>query len=351
MAHPYHKLPDESFWRRAVAGLPPAAIDPIIAVPFTISATDKIATGGSCFALQIASSLQKSGLNYYVVETAPDGISAAQASARSFGAYSCRYGNIYTVRHLRQLMDRAFGRFVPTTDAWLRDDGKLIDPFRPLIEPDGFESIDALHADRAVHLAAVRRMLETLDVFIFTLGLTEFWHARADGAALPLPPGAAGSKADESDYAFSNLRAGDVAADFLAFARDLSAINPAAKIILTVSPVSIIATFEPRHVLVSNSASKAVLRASVEDILAERPDIAYFPSYDVVTSPATLGRFYADNLRNLTPAGIASVMRLFFRHFVENQRPAEKVLRIDTAREAEDMSQAACDEDALDPRG
>jgi hypothetical protein len=349
MSHPYRKLPDERFWRRAVAGLPPAAIDPVIAAPFTIRPTDRIATAGSCFALQIAASLREAGLNYYVVEAAPDGVSADEASARNFGAYSCRYGNIYTVRHLRQLVDRAYGRFQPSIDAWLREDGKLIDPFRPLIEPDGFESLEALHADRARHLAAVRRMLATLDIFIFTLGLTEFWHTRADGAALPLPPGAAGSTANERDYAFSNLRARDVADDFLAFARELSAVNRKAKIILTVSPVSIIATFEPRHVLVSNSASKAILRASVEDILAERPDIAYFPSYDIVTSPATLGRFYADNLRNLTPGGIAVVMRLFFRHFVEGRRE-KPVLRFDAAREAEELAQAACDEDALDPR-
>lgn len=349
MSHPYHSLPDERFWRRAVAGLPPAAIDPVIAAPFTIGPDDRIATAGSCFALQIASSLREAGLNYHVVEPAPEGLSADAASARSFGAYSCRYGNIYTVRQLRQLMDRAYGRFVPSIEAWSRDDGKMVDPFRPLIEPDGFDGIAALRADRAAHLAAVRRMFETLDIFIFTLGLTEFWHTRADGAALPLPPGAAGSTADERDYAFSNLRAAEVADDFLAFARDLSAVNPKAKIILTVSPVSIIATFEPRHVLVSNSASKAILRASVEDILAERPDIAYFPSYDIVTSPATLGRFYADNLRNLTPAGVGVVMRLFFRHFVEGRR-TQPMLRFDTAREAEELSQAACDEDALDPR-
>ena len=37
---------------------------------------------------------------------------------------------------------------------------------------------------RADHLAAVRSMFEQLEVFLFTLGLTEAWCAAEDGAEL-----------------------------------------------------------------------------------------------------------------------------------------------------------------------
>ena len=49
-SNPYSDLPDHRFWRKAVAGLPPFAIDPIVDLPFRIAPTDKVATGGSCFA-------------------------------------------------------------------------------------------------------------------------------------------------------------------------------------------------------------------------------------------------------------------------------------------------------------
>ena len=48
--NPYSSLPDHRFWRKAVASLPPFALDPIIATPFKISPRDKVATAGSCFA-------------------------------------------------------------------------------------------------------------------------------------------------------------------------------------------------------------------------------------------------------------------------------------------------------------
>ena len=39
-SNPYSDLPDHRFWRKAVAGLPPFAIDPIVDLPFRIAPTD-----------------------------------------------------------------------------------------------------------------------------------------------------------------------------------------------------------------------------------------------------------------------------------------------------------------------
>ena len=72
--------------------------------------------------------------------------------------------------------------------------GRYVDPFRPQIEPDGFDSPQAVREDRARHLAAVRRMFAELDYFVFTFGLTETWLHKPDGAALPLAPGVAGGE-------------------------------------------------------------------------------------------------------------------------------------------------------------
>ena len=136
--NPYSSLPDHRFWRKAVASLPPFALDPIVATPFKISSRDKVATAGSCFAQEIAHRLQQSGYHYYLPERPPEGMSAAEAERRNYSMYSCRYGNLYTTTQLLQLIQRAYGDFTPDLDVWTTDDGRVVDPFRPRIEPDAF---------------------------------------------------------------------------------------------------------------------------------------------------------------------------------------------------------------------
>ena len=272
--NPYSSLPDHRFWRKAVASLPPFALDPIVETPFKISPSDKVATAGSCFAQEIAHRLQQSGYHYYLPEQPPEGMPAQEAQRRNYSMYSCRYGNLYTTTQLLQLIQRAYGDFIPDLDVWKSDDGRIVDPFRPRIEPDGYSSVAEMHGDRARHFAAVRKMIETMDVFVFTFGLTECWRHKSDGAVLQLAPGVAGGDYDPQAYEFWNMSVGDVVRDFLASADLIHARNPNVRMILSVSPVSIIATSEDRHVLVSNSASKAILRAAADEVVRSRANIA-----------------------------------------------------------------------------
>src|SRR5690606_9890109 len=146
---------------------------------------------------------------------------------------------------------RAFGVFKPLDRAWTRVDGMFCDPFRPRISPRGFETEASLAADQNRHLAAVRRMFRRLDVFVFTLGLTECWVSRLDGAAYPSAPGVAGGVFDPARHAFVNFGVTEVVADLDRFIESLRLVNPNARVLLTVSPVPLMATYEDRHVLVS----------------------------------------------------------------------------------------------------
>ena len=176
-------------------------------------------------------------------------MSANEALRRNYSMYSCRYGNLYTTAQLLQLIERAYGRFTPQLDHWNRpEDGRFVDPFRPRIEPDGFATLDEMRADRERHLAAVRHMLETMDVFVFTFGHTETWRHKPDGAILQLAPGVAGGDWDPSVYEFYNMTVSEVVRDFLAAVDRIREVNPKVRIVLSVSPVGIIATYEDRHV-------------------------------------------------------------------------------------------------------
>ena len=279
-------------------------------------------------------------------------MSAAEAERRNYSMYSCRYGNVYTTAQFLQLIDRAYGRFKPELDFWTRsEDGRFVDPFRPRIEPDGYASADDMRADREKHLAAVRHMIETMDVFVFTFGHTETWRHKKDGAILQLAPGVAGGAWDRKVYEFYNMTVSEVIRDFLAATDKIRAINPKVRIILSVSPVGIIATYEDRHVIEFNSAVKAILRAAADEVVRSRPDIAYFPSYDLATVSPNVGRFYRDDTRRITSFGIDQTMRIFFDHLTDqasSTRDAVKGVTIDIRAEAESNARIVCDEEAIE---
>src|SRR5262249_32331590 len=133
---------------------------------------DVVATAGSCFAQHISRRLRGGGFNFLDVEPPPDLLRPEHHPKYGYGLYSARYGNIYTSSQFKQLVLRATGEFEPSESVW-RTDGRFYDPFRPTIEPAGFESeIEALDSQRS-HLFAVRRLFKRADVFVFTLGLTE----------------------------------------------------------------------------------------------------------------------------------------------------------------------------------
>jgi hypothetical protein len=348
--NPYSSLPDHRFWRKAVTALPPFAIKPALTAPFKISRGDKVATGGSCFAQEIANQLQASGYHYYLAEQPPAGMSAQEALRRNYSMYSCRYGNLYTTAQFLQMIDRAYGRFTPQLDVWFRpEDGRVVDPFRPRIEPDGYDSVEAMHADREKHFASVRHMIETMDVFVFTFGHTETWRHKPDGAILQLAPGVAGGEWNPNVYEFYNMTVSEVVRDFLAAVDRIHAINPKVRIILTVSPVGIIATYEDRHVVVSNSAVKAILRAAADEVVRARPNIAYFPSYDLATASPNVQRFYREDTRRITNVGIDHTMRIFFDHFTDTESAgAATPLKLDVVAETETNARVICDEEAIE---
>lgn len=352
---PYFGLPDRQFWKKEPGISDPRAFDPVGEVPFGITATDKIVTAGSCFAQHVANFLRKAGYNYLVTEPCHPAFSEDLAKRFNYGTFTARYGNLYTARQLKQLLQRAHGEFTPLVDHWPRgEDGRVVDPFRPQIQPDGFVSAAELAADRVQHFAAIRTAIRDMDVFVFTLGLTECWADRRDGAVYPLAPGVAGGTWDPEIVEFRNFGYEETLADMVFSLEYIRRINPNVRIILTVSPVPLNATYEDRHVFLSTTWSKAVLRL-VAEALTERFDrCLYFPSYEVITAPHVRGAYFAADCREVTEKGVEHVMGLFFRHLSSGKAvaapTAAKAAREAAARHLADMQCAIdvlCDEEAI----
>lgn len=350
MSHPYRDLSDWHFWSRVVAEPAAHELDPVVEAAFQVAPDDQVATLGSCFAQHLSRFLQRSGLSYLVTEPGPADLDAAERKRRSYGVFSARYGNVYTVRQAIQLFDHAYGAWSGSEEQWRRGEA-WVDPLRPTVEPDGFASLELLEVDREAHLAAVRRMFEDSSVIVFTLGLTEGWRSRVDGAVFPVVPGAAGGTFDPERHEFVNFDVGEVTVDLMEFADRLHSVNERARLLLTVSPVPLIATYTDRHVLTATTYSKSVLRVAAAQAEYARESIHYFPAYEIVTGAASGGRYFATDLRSVTDEGVAHVMRVFRRHYIAGgDGPVEPAAEAGAlAAEFARVNDVMCDEEILDP--
>lgn len=360
-SHPYVGLPDRQFWKRMGGDPGTGLFDPVSEVKFRIRQDEKIVTAGSCFAQHVARYLTNKGFNHHITENAHPLVPPRVATAHNYGMFAARYGNIYTARQLVQLLDRAYGRFEPIEGAWRSTDGKsLVDPFRPQIQPGGYRDLNDLEADRRQHLAAVRQAVEEMDVFVFTLGLTEAWTDKRDGSVYPLAPGVAGGAFDPEKHAFRNFDEVETTADLTTAFEFIREINPRVRFIVTVSPVPLNATFEERNCWVSTTYSKAVLRIAAEKVCNSFEACQYFLSYEIITSPKIRARYYAPDGREVLEKGVRHVMQILARHFFEDAPdargqgagPAAVKTQPDAAQShletMEDLIEVLCDEAAID---
>ena len=327
---PYAGLPPHQNWHSAVDALGGGgAIDPQGPVKFRLESSARIASAGSCFAQRLAVRLRDLGLCYVVAEPGGEPLSA-------------RYGDIYTSRQLVQLIERALGRFDPLERAWTSAAG-FIDPFRPRNADGAFASLDALEADRCAHLAAVKHLFESVDVFLFTLGLTEYWMDARDGAVFPAVPGRGRGVFDPERHVFGNLDVAAVASDLERFIAILGEVNPAAKLILTVSPVPMAATMVPTHIVRASLHSKSVLKVAAEDVARRHAHVDYFAAYDVVMQNLGGEPLFAAGGRRPTDAVADRVVRFFVRDYFGEAIAPRALPPAAKAATANEL----CDEDVL----
>ena len=319
---PYENLPDTAYWAKSVRDIENELINPATEARFQIDPSTKIGTIGSCFAQNIAQHLVKQGFSYFVTEEGPPWLSAEEKRSHGYGVFSARYGNVYNTLQLLQVLDRSTGQYNPDEKVWPFQNG-YADPFRPYIEPSGFSSESELLEDRKTHLNAVRTLFHDVDVLIVTLGLTESWVSNITGTAFPLCPGCGAGQFDQSVHEFKNFGFSDVTGHLNEFITRFHDINPDGKILFTVSPVPLVATYEPHHVLQSTVYSKSVLRAAVEDLKKSWSFVDYFPSFEIITWTLNNPSYYQPNKRSVSDIGVTHVMKCFFEAYTEHHFEAD----------------------------
>ncbi len=281
----------------------------------SIDKSTPIASMGSCFAREIRKVLLRHEYNYILEET--EQWAAVHASAA--------WERTYNTFCMRQIFDYTFNDFKPETRWWVSPEtGQVQDPYRRIIL---YESIDAAQKDFANHIECSKRAITRAKVFILTLGLTEIWESVQDNSVICLPSGPyVNEGGDMSDYRFRVSRYHENLDNLESIYQTLKDNNKDCKVIITVSPVHLWATFrDDMDVISANCNSKSTLRAVADEFVHNHADAFYFPSYEIATS--------FNQLMNISPFvggkenfhinqdTVELIMKHFFEYFATQGKP------------------------------
>jgi len=274
-----------------------------------------IATAGSCFAFEIAKVLQQQGFNYVVAERADcpedgviiDGYKPGDKEA----LFSANYGILFNTPSLLQLAQKAFGTRKFTKYLVELNPSLFTDPYR---ENVFFESRQAYLQDYPKHIEAIKQSLQEAEVFIFTAGLNECWQL-LDGTVISRNP----KSGFNHLLTHKTLTVQENVNNIKQFYHLVKQYNPKFKLVLTLSPIPLLATGRgnSHHVIEANTHSKAVLRVALEQAVNELEDAYYLPSYELVTE-CSESPWESDH-RHVTRETVDRVINMFKEMFVKER--------------------------------
>jgi hypothetical protein len=179
-----------------------------------IDSKTTIVAFGSCFAQHISTYLSQRN---YDIATAKDGAHG--------DAYLVRFGEgLVNTFVIRQQFEWAFENWIPEQDFWPSYDARAF----------GYEETIRV---------STRAILDSADLFIITLGLSEVWYDEVTGGAFwrAVPT----EKYDPARHKFRVSSVADNVDNIKAIYRLIRKYRPSARVILTLSPIPLVATFRP----------------------------------------------------------------------------------------------------------
>lgn len=239
-----------------------------------IDKSTPIASMGSCFAREIRKVLIRHEYNYIQEETYhPASVHASAAWERTYNTFS-----------MRQIFEYTFESFNPKTRWWISPKTKQVqDPYRRIIL---YDSIEEAQNDFLSHIECSQRAIMKAKVLILTLGLTEIWKDKSDGSVICLPSGPYVNEGGSlDDYEFCVSRYSENLDNLEKIYKIVKNNNKDCKLIITISPVHLWATFrEDMDVISANCNSKSTLRAVADEFVCRHDDVFYFSSYEIATN-------------------------------------------------------------------
>jgi len=309
-AHPGHRFEKWQVWPGSFENPPVDGNFPAPAAGrFTISRSTPIASMGSCFAREIKRRLIQRDYNYIAEET----YHAASLHA------SAAWERVYSTHCMRQIFEYTFEQWNPDLRWWIAPESKKIqDPYRRVIL---YDNLKEAQEDFEQHRMHSRKALEKAEVLILTLGLTEIWQDSIDGSVICLPAGPyVNEGGDMSRYRFRVSRYEDNLKNLERIHEIMAAGNPDCKILITVSPVNLWATFRRDiDVIGASCNSKATLRAVADEFTVRHENVYYFPAFEMATiyQPLSGQTYFSEGRQNfhINKPTVKFIMQHFFKFF------------------------------------
>lgn len=272
---------------------------------FAIPPDAKIFAIGSCFARNIEIALLQQGGQ--VTSTNPQSEVMEIRANLQTGAL-----NKYNPASIHQELEWAAGLNPFPEEGFLELKGKWMDPYlREQVRQGDLE----LMRSRREALRQYFARAFSADVVIVTLGLTETWFDRTTKKALTEVPNPRLLQHYPDRFGFRIFAYPDCVALLKSLVGLLKTYGkPAAKIVVTVSPVALERTFSGQDIIVANMTSKSTLRAAAGDLATHVEGVDYFPSYEVamLSDPLLVWR---DDRRNVSDFIVAEIVTEFARRY------------------------------------
>ena len=179
--------------------------------------------------------------------------------------------------------------------------------------------------------AETKRIFDATDFFILTFGLSEVWYDEPTGNVFwrTIPKDAY----DPTRHKFRVSSVEENRDNLRAIYQLIRKHRPDAKILFTLSPIPLIATFRDVACLTANSVSKSVLRVAIDEVVREfKADgvLNYWPSYELVTDVFALP--YKADRRHPQGSVLDYIMTLFEHTWCEESALPRPSLTLAWAR-------------------
>lgn len=279
---------------------------------FRMSRTDALFAMGSCFARGIENAMLGKKFNVLSAATEFDSFELAVPGVTGRG-----FMNKYSTHSIRHELEWALDPSIEFPEASLVDaeDGTWIDPStNPTLKWVSLEET----LGRRVTISEVVQRAAQCRVIVLTLGLVELWYDNEAGIHLNMAPSPHMRKLHPGRYSFEVSNFVENRANMEAIGALLKKVGgPDLQIVVTTSPVPLMATFTDRDIVVANTYSKSVLRAVAEDFASAHDFVHYFPSYEIVMNSDRKAAWTEDG-RHVVPEVVHHIMDLFRANYVED---------------------------------
>ena len=159
--------------------------------------------------------------------------------------------------------------------------------------------------------------LKKADCFIYTLGLgAAFFDSEFGGNAVIPNSDWVGSRILSESYTFRTTGVDENVQNIMEIIRLIRIINPDVKIILTLSPIPLLVSFERASAVLADCVSKSILRVAVHEVMKKNlQNVYYWPSFEAVRwIYPHIGQVYGNDdgvSRHVSSEVISSIIDVF----------------------------------------